>query len=205
MSRRGSHSGGITVDRYLELESSSPIRHEYVYGELRAMSGGSLAHGLIISNLVAAFRGRLRGTGCHTYTQSAKVRAGTHLVYYPDIVVECGGKADARQVIDAPTLIAEVLSPSTQSTDRGEKVVAYCAMQSLAAYVIVDSRRRRVIVYARTKAGDWDRLELSGNDVIDLSALDATIALDEIYEGVSLPPLAVGEEMAEDDDVGGDA
>jgi len=119
-------------------------------------------------------------------------------VYYPDVMMARGRAATAKLVIEAPSLIVEVTSPDTRATDRREKLDAYRRIPGLEAYLIVDQRRRHVLAYVGDGTAQWLKQEFQGAEVIALAALEARVALDDIYEGVELPPLALGEEEWED-------
>ena len=196
----------MTVDEYLTFEEASPDRHEYVAGITYVMSGASGRHNLISSNILRALHSPTRRRGCRVYIEGVKLRAASDRIYYPDVMVVCRELAGDEIVLENPSLVVEVTSPSTRTTDRREKLAAYRAIPSLNAYLIVEQRRRMVTVYSRVSAGDWQGLEHVGSGDIALPFLDVTLTLDQVYEDVPLPPLQVGEdgdEYAEDDDTAG--
>lgn len=131
-----------------------------------------------------------------------KLRAGSDRIYYPDIMAACGAAASVELIVDAPSLVVEVTSPSTRATDRREKLEAYMRLSSLRSYLIVEQRRRHVLVYTRAGDGDWTRDEIAGDGDVTIDVLDTVLSLDDIYEDVPLPPLRVGE--GEDADEWGD-
>lgn len=184
----------MTLEEYLAFEEQSPIRHEYVAGEVFAMSGASTRHNLIISNLVRALHPAGKKRGCRVFFIDVKLRAGPDRIYYPDLIVACGRSAEVEQIVETPSVVVEVSSVSTRGTDRREKLDAYQKLPSLRHYLLVEQRRRLVIVYSRDAEGEWVREEFAGEGDVRLSALDLTLTLDDIYDDVPLPPMSVGED-----------
>ena len=184
----------MTLEEFLEFEANSPIRHEYVAGEVFAMSGASTRHNLITMNFSRGLHGDAKRRGCRVFAIDVKVRAGPDRIYYPDLLVACGRAADVELIVEAPSVVVEVTSPSTRATDRREKLDAYQRLPSLRHYLIVEQQRRLVIAYSRDEAGEWIREEIAGAGDIRVSALDLTLTLDDIYDDVPLPPMTVGEE-----------
>jgi Uma2 family endonuclease len=182
----------MSLDEYLAFEEKSPVKHEYVSGEVYAMTGVTTRHNLITLNIATHLRDAARSHGCRVFATDVKLRAADR-VYYPDVILACGKAAEVELIIEEPSLVVEVTSPSTRATDRREKLDSYRRIPSLRMYLIVEQRRRHVLVYARDANGDWLRDEVAGANDIPIPPLDTRIALDEIYEGIELPPLAVGE------------
>ncbi len=124
----------ISVDAYLEGEETSEIRHEYIGGQVYAMSGGSEAHNLICGNLYSAMRHHLRGSPCKVFMADMKLRlniAEDDIFYYPDLLVTCDPSDNERYFKTQPSVLVEVLSPSTERLDRREKFLSYIALPSL--------------------------------------------------------------------------
>jgi len=183
----------MTLEEYLAFEAASPIKHEYVAGEVFAMTGATTRHNLITLNLTSALRSAAKKRGCRVFAMDVKLRAGVDRVYYPDLLVACGRAAEVELIVDIPSIVVEVTSPSTRATDRREKLDAYQKLPSLRSYLVVEQRRRHVIAYSRDAEGEWNREELQGSGEVRIDALDLTLTLDEIYDDVPLPPLGVGE------------
>jgi Uma2 family endonuclease len=182
----------MTLAEYFAYDRSSQRRHEYVYGAVRAMAGGTLAHNAIATNTLVALHGRLGGP-CRAYASDVQVRASSGLYYYPDVVVECGRTPDDSLVIERPVLIVEVASSATGPVDRGEKLIAYCGLESLRTYVILESRRKWATVMRRAD-GEWIRDEQTGGRIhISIPQGEIDIPFDEIYSGLDLPELVVRE------------
>lgn len=191
----------MTLDEYLEFEERSPIKHEYVAGEVYAMSGVTTRHNVITLNIVMHLRGAARSRGCKVYATDVKLRTATDRIYYPDVILACGRAAAVELIVEEPTLVVEVTSPSTRATDRREKLEAYRRIPSLQMYLIVEQRRRHLYAYTREQTGEWLREELVEGQIA-LPFLGAGIGMDQIYEDVELPPLAVGEDGEEWQDYG---
>ncbi len=177
----------LTVEEYLRLEEQADVRHEYVAGAVYAMSGATLRHNLLLLNIARCLHAPAAAAGCNVFVNDVKVRTADDAFYYPDVVVACGVLDDQAVYLREPCLIVEVTSKSTRRTDRHEKLQAYCAMPSVRAYLIVDQRRRWVEAHVRGTDGVWVRTELSGDDTLALPCPATTLALREVYEGVSLP------------------
>jgi Uma2 family endonuclease len=185
----------LTVEEYLRLEEQSDIRHEYVAGVTYAMTGATLRHNRLLLNIATRLRA-VQGARCSVFVNDVKVRAAHDVFYYPDVVVACGELDDSAVFLSEPCLIVEVTSPSTRRIDRREKLLAYCDMPSLRAYLIVDQRRRWVEAHTRDADGVWVRAELTGDDELEVPCPATRLALRDIYEGVSLS--AVGESEPEE-------
>ena len=177
----------MTVEQYFDFEERSPSRHEYVDGEVFAMSGVTRRHNDIAGNVYIRLRTSARGGPCRVHMSDVKLRVG-RVIYYPDVMAGCGTPADER-LENAPSLVVEVLSPSTQSTDRREKLMVYKGIASLTAYLIVDQMQRRVDRHWRDDMGGWrhDVIVDDGTLPVSFGPLSLTLTLDEIYEGVTLP------------------
>ena len=190
----------LTLDDYLEIERASEFKNDYVNGQIIAMSGESLSHGRIKSNVHREISYHLKGKPCEVFTSDMKVKVeGASPFKYPDVVVVCGKPEmhDARKdLLLNPLVIIEVLSPSTEAVDRGEKFDLYQAIPSLKYYVLIAQDRAHLTVLTRQSNTHWN-LEL----ITDLNAslvipdLDCQIPLHEIYERVEFPaprPMLVG-------------
>lgn len=190
--------GTMTVQEYLRFDESSPLRHEYVRGEVYAMSGVTLRHDRIARNVLIALSAAAGDGPCETFSSDVRLRVADDIFYYPDVSLVCGQVAELDVIISYPCAIVEVTSPGTARIDRGEKLDAYLAIQSLRAYLIVDHRRRRVERYWRDlQVAPWQHEELRSTGRVAIPCLDAELTLDQIYRRVALP--AVGEREAEYD------
>jgi Uma2 family endonuclease len=190
----------MTLEEYFAFEAGSPERHEYVRGEVHAMTGATVRHNRIVGNLYRNLHAAARGTPCSVFFEAVKLRAANDVVYYPDLIVACGEAAEVDQVVEYPCFIVEVTSPSTAATDRREKLAAYRAMPSLRGYLIVEQRRRQALLHIRAGEGAWERIDLSGADGAEIPCPRCRLTLDEVYESVTLPTLRIGEDAFYEDE-----
>jgi Uma2 family endonuclease len=177
--------GYLSVDDYLAMEEKSSLRHEYVAGELFAMAGPSLRHNLITANIVTAFHAHLRGGPCRAFINDVKVRikvADSEVIYYPDLMVACGERSlDDHHVWD-PTLVVEVLSPSTEIVDRREKALNYRQIPTLEEYVLVGQRVHHITLYRRCEG--WQPQHVNSlEDSVNLRSIQFSLPLTQIYAG----------------------
>jgi Uma2 family endonuclease len=173
----------ISPQEYLAGELVAEVRHEYVDGEVFAMGGASRRHNTIIHNLILRLDPTARKRGCRAYSTDVKVRvAAADAYYYPDFVVTCAKDDRDEYVIEAPSLIVEVLSPTTEAVDRREKRVNYGKLPSLVEYLTVAQDCRRVEVWRRGPEGL--RVEVYESGSFRLNSLDCEVSLDDIYAGV---------------------
>lgn len=175
----------ISVADYLERECASPVKHEYVHGELYAFAGTTDRHNTIAGSIYAALRLEARGGPCHVYISDVRLEAAPKVFYYPDVMVTCADDDDDPLVKRLPCLIVEVLSPSTARIDRHEKLLAYQGIESLRAYVIVDTVARRVTRHWRDDSETWQQVEIIGEGEVAFPCPETTLTLADIYEGVS--------------------
>ncbi|MGE5659108.1 MAG: Uma2 family endonuclease [Actinomycetota bacterium] len=181
------YSQKMTPEEYLEWEAKQELRHEYIDGEIIAMTGGSLPHNDIALNFYTALRPHLRQKGCRVNVSDVKVQANQDSRYfYPDLVVSCHpDDLKSRQFINYPKVIVEVLSPSTASYDRTKKLRYYRQIPSLQEYVLVDSEEIAVEVYHRGEGKMWHYYEYEDGDAIALESIEFECAIELLYEGVS--------------------
>ncbi len=176
----------VDAEQYLEGERFAEVRHEYVNGRVYAMVGASARHNVIALNLAMALRERLRGGPCQVFMSDVKAHVRTasdECFFYPDLMVACDPADDHDYYRDRPVLIVEVLSDSTERTDRADKFHAYRALDSLEEYVLVAQDVPRVEVYRRGTA--WD-LELHGEgDALRLDSVDLDLPVEAVYESVA--------------------
>lgn len=180
----------MTEAAYLALDEASAERYEYYAGEIVLMAGAEPVHGALVADLVTALRVGLRGRPCMVWAESQRVRiAETDLYAYPDVVATCGRPefADTRpQTLLNPLLIIEVLSPSTETDDRGAKFAHYQRRASLREYVLVTPEKRRVEHYQRLDDDRWLLSVYMGDDVLVLPTVELEIPLADIYAQAEL-------------------
>ena len=178
----------MTAEEYLEWEAKQEFRHEYIDGEIIAMTGGTIDHTKIYLNFYTALRPHLRQRGCESYVSDVKVQASKNSRYfYPDLVVTCHpDDLKARDFIEHPQVIVEVLSPSTANYDRTKKLKYYRQIPSLQEYVLVDSESISVEVFRRGEGKMWYYYEYGDGDAIALESIEFECAIELLYEGVTL-------------------
>ena len=147
----------LGVEEYLELEAKSPVKHDYVAGEIFALAGTTDRHNQLALNLVVALWASAKAKGCRVFASDVKVRTPGDVLYYPDVMVVCAEDTDPL-VKTKPCITAEVLSKSTELVDRREKLVAYQSIETLQAYLLIASAEERLEHYVRRENG-WAREE----------------------------------------------
>jgi len=179
----------LSIEEYLAFDRGSELRHEFLSGEVFAMSGASWNHGLINGNLASLLRARLRGKGCFVQSSDLRVQiSATGLFAYPDVVVLCGQPQFADKALDTllnPQVLIEILSDSTATYDRTTKFAHYRKLESLQDYLLVAQDERKVERYSRRSAHHWEYWESLGpGDEVEIPSLELRIPLAEIYEGL---------------------
>ncbi len=176
----------VSVEDYLAAEESSDVRHEYLGGLVYAMAGETRRHNRIWLNIALALGQRLRRGPCQLYARDVRVNLDLRddqYFYYPDIVVTCDQRDTHPRFVRYPKLIIEVLSDSTERTDKREKFFAYTSISSLEEYVLVSQASPEVTVFCR--ANRWAAKEISGaKSKVILQSLKVTLPLSAIYERV---------------------
>ena len=177
-----------TPEEYLVSERKATLKSEYINGEILAMSGASNAHNLITLDIGTELNIQLRERECLVYTNDMRVRTSPMGSYfYPDVVVVCGEPQFEDNVFDTllnPTLVIEVLSPSTEVYDKGEKFRHYQELTSLREYVLVSQDRVRVEQYRLLKT-QWVQTEFRAlEDVLPLVSIGCEFPLQDIYRRV---------------------
>jgi Uma2 family endonuclease len=190
----------LTVDEYLEIERAAQFKCEFFNGEMFAMSGGSLRHSLITTNVIGELRNALEGSPCRVFDSNLRLQVRkTGLFTYADAGVFCGDPEffDGRKdVVLNPTIVIEVLSPSTEAYDRGDKFNHYRQMPSLRQYLLVTQKQARLELFTKEPNGRWtiegaiDGLDKS----IDLNSIGVTLSASRIYLNVDFdePEAAAG-------------
>jgi Uma2 family endonuclease len=181
-----------TPEEYLVLERAAEYKSEYFAGEIFAMAGTSREHSLIVVNLSRELSAQLRGRPCETYANEMRVKVETSGLYtYPDVVVICGEPHFQDDEVDTllnPTLIIEVLSPSSEAYDRGKKFGHYRRLDSLQEYVLIAQDQPRIERYLRQQDQQWVLTETSGlTETVQLASIECRLALAEVYDRVRFP------------------
>lgn len=182
-----------TVQEYLDREEVSSSRHEFFRGEIFAMSGGSLEHGMIGDNIGRVLYFHLRDRGCRPHGSSQRIFIpGVELHTYPDVSVVCGEPKMAEidsYAITNPLAIVEVLSTSTEKYDRGKKFELYRRIESFREYLLVDQFEPRIECFSRSTEGLWKIDAVEGLDAsLTLPVLGCTLPLRDVYLDVKFVP-----------------
>jgi Uma2 family endonuclease len=180
----------LSEEEYLKIERAAEFKSEFYDGRMYAMSGGSYPHGQIILNLGSELRDALREKRCSVTANDVRTRVSKRGSYtYPDVMVVCGPPTfadDRKDTLLNPTIIVEVLSPSTEAHDRGLKFAQYRQIDSLQEYGLVSQTEPRVEIFRRQASGDWLLSESTGLDSnVRFESVGCQIALAEIYHQVS--------------------
>jgi len=179
----------LSAEEYLVLERQSEERHEFLDGETFAMTGASRWHNRIVLNIAAALHVQLRGRPCEAFASDMRVRvSATGLYTYPDVVVVCGEPRFDDSELDTilnPTLLVEVLSPSTEGYDRGKKFAHYRTIEALAEVVLISQEQVEVERFSRQPEGGWLLLEANRlEDSLPLPTIGCELPLSAVYERV---------------------
>lgn len=177
----------MTVEQYLEWEPQQELRYEYVDGEVVAMTGGSIPHNDIAINLLTTLHPHVRASGCRVNMADVKLKISkSNLYYYPDLLVSCDPQdLSARQFIQFPTLIVEVLSPGTADKDRSDKFIDYQRIPTLQEYVLINSQKVSVECYRRGEGRMWLYYPYGDGDTITLESIGFNVEVAQLYTGIS--------------------
>jgi Uma2 family endonuclease len=175
----------ISPEEYLLIEAQSPIRHEYRRGLTYAMAGGTDNHDRLALNLLALINLHLGDSDCRFHSGNVKVNYQEQFYYYPDAFVTCDPRDRTDRYIKRyPKLIAEVLSPSTQTFDLGEKFSDYQQIPSLEEYILISQECQRVECRRRTSTNTWETIIYAEGDRVMLKSIPLEFAITELYRGL---------------------
>jgi Uma2 family endonuclease len=185
-----------TLEEYLELDRTSEERLEFWDGEIFCMSGGSEEHDEIETNMIVFLKSQLRERGCRIFSANMRIKVPSAPPYrYGDLSALCG-KAEFEEIggVDAlinPQLIVEVLSPSTEAYDRGDKFSHYKSIPTLREYLLVAQHRPHVTHLFKDDEGKWIHAEANDPaETVTLRSLGCELPLSEVYRGVSFDEAA---------------
>lgn len=181
----------MSYAEYCAFEREASLKHEYLRGEVFAMTGGTLEHARLISRLNYLLNRELAARPCRVFSSDARIRVeAADFDAYPDVSVVCGEPRTAAQselALVNPTLIGEVLSDSTEAYDRGQKASYYRQIPSLQAYLLVAQHEPRVELQTRQADGSWSLVETVTGGRLEIGALGIGLLVDELYRA---PPPA---------------
>lgn len=176
----------LSPEDYLEREASADSKHEFVNGFILAQAGASRAHNLISASLLARFTLHLKGNPCRAYMSDMKLRVKTNEMdafYYPDIMVSCDQSPPSDYYEDKPVLLVEVLSDSTRSKDKLEKLNVYMKLASLKEYIVIEPKKVSVILW-RKDGDNIKSYEFVEGDELTLTSIGLSFPVTDIYESV---------------------
>lgn len=180
----------MTPEEYLTWEAQQSVRHEYFNGEVYAMTGGTLPHNTIAINLTTLLKQPVRSRGCQIFMADVKVRIGEvgNPYFYPDVAVTCHpADKQSSQYLQYPCLIVEVLSPSTEAFDRGEKFSQYRRLASLQEYVLISSVKQSVEIFRLNDRQKWELTPHREGEIIQFSSIEVECPIELLYEAVEFP------------------
>ena len=183
----------VSPEEYLERERRAEYKSEYFAGEIVAMAGAKRKHNLVSSNVTTSLGVQLRDSPCEVYANDMKVRADQARQYsYPDVVVVCGEpqfQDSSEDVLLNPTVVVEVLSPSTEAKDRSEKFLRYRQIETLTDYLLIAQNERRVEQFTKQPDGSWRLVETFDAGEVRLESVGCTLSIIDIYNKVTLEPV----------------
>lgn len=189
MSTRPVHR--YSVKEYLEVEKSSPLRHEYSYGQIFAMVGSSRNHSRIASAINTRLYMQLLNGTCESFMADTRTRVNDNLYYYPDVVVACSSHFQVIEGVDNltnPVFITEVLSRSTARFDQDAKFRDYQQIESLRYYLLVSQYQVNAVLFSKDEANNWSSLIYTAlDDIIELALINCRLLMSDIYFKVEIP------------------
>jgi len=177
----------LTPEEYFAWEEQQLFRHEYLNGQVYAMSGGTINHSEIALNLGTLLKTHMRGSGCKVLNSDARVNILKTTDYvYPDLSITCDDRDKiTTQYITYPCLVIEVLSPSTEAYDRGNKFKMYRRNPQLQEYLLVDSEKIAIDLFRRTGPDTWQIISYQAGDAVELKSVNLTLPIEAIYEDIA--------------------
>jgi Uma2 family endonuclease len=177
----------MSVEDYLILNrNSKDTRYEYLDGEIRMLAGGSPDHSIIIANLTATIKGPLKGSQCRVYNSDVQLKLSEKRYVFPDITISCDERdRNQKEMIRYPRVVVEVLSPTTEATDRGKKAAYYRACPTIQEYVMVDPEEVFIEVHRREEER-WTINTFEPGGSVILESLGIQFPIEDAYEGTSL-------------------
>ena len=179
----------MSLEEYLEFDYNAEGRYEYFDGEVFEMSGGSPEHSLLGSQIGRLLGNQLVHKGCLVYNSDAKIKVPAMPPYhYADVSALCGKpiyeQLKNQRLLVNPSLIVEILSPSTEKYDRASKFKAYKSIESLREYLLVWQDEKFLMLLTRHNEKFWFQTEYGAGDILRLESVDCELKVDEIYQGI---------------------
>lgn len=183
----------LTPTEYFDWEEQQLCRHEYINGEVYAMSGGTQNHSRIALKYAVLLENHLSEGGCRVFKSDCRVNiVGTNDYTYPDASVSCDNRDKTTiKYITYPCLIVEVLSESTEAYDRGNKFFRYRQNPQLQDYLLVSSQDVAIDLYRKNSSGRWEILNFRAGDMVELQSVNLTFPIEQVYRGIDFSEVAV--------------
>ena len=180
----------ISAEEYLAEEREAFEKHEYYQGEVFAMSGASLKHNIIFSNVLTELGSKLKGKGCQPFGSDLRIHIPKNTLYtYPDISIICGAPNLTDDKFDTatnPSIIIELLSKSTRNYDKGDKFTLYRDIDSLQEYILIDTEKIYVEKHIRNSDKSWPLTDYTSmEDSFTIQTIQLTLSLKDIYSGIT--------------------
>lgn len=181
------YSSRFTPEEYFAWEEQQELKHEYIDGEVYAMSGGTLNHSRITTNFSRLLGNHLDDGRCTVFNSDARVKIHESSKYvYPDTSVTCDERdRNNTQFINHPCLIIEVLSPSTELYDRVKKFKLYRRSPSLRDYVLVNANEIEIDLHHKNDMGRWEELNYVAGDIVEIESINLTFQIEQIYKNIT--------------------
>ncbi|HEX5735725.1 MAG TPA: Uma2 family endonuclease [Blastocatellia bacterium] len=179
-----------TIEEYIELDKNSEEKFEYFDGEVFNMSGVHPNHALLESRLITTFNNQTAGRGCYVYPANLRVKVPSLPPYrYPDLSALCG-KPEFEEhsgllCLTNPVLLADILSPTTEAFDRGEKFTHYKSITSFREYLLIAQSKKYITHYVRQTERAWLQKEYGAGEVLQIESLDCELDVDALYSGIN--------------------
>ena len=175
----------LTLEAFIEWENAQATRNEFYRGDVFAMVGARRSHGTVVSNLVRHLGNALDGSSCRVFHEGMKVQIADEAILYPDVFVTCD-KADlaTEMLFKAPTLVIEVLSPTTEGYDRSQKFALYRRLPSLKEYVLINPDTRRVESFTRGADDLFVLHDMSESESMQFRSLDINVSMTALFAGL---------------------
>lgn len=180
----------MSVEEYLELDRKSlDVRYEYIDGIVTMLAGGTTNHSRISINVTSLLQAALRGSSCEVFNSDLRVSISNTRYLLPDASISCDPEdlTGENDIIYSPRVIVEVLSPSTEATDRGKKFRYYQSCSSIQEYVLISTQEQAIDVYRRASDNLWTLHPFGPGDEVVLKSINVSIPLEAFYENVTLP------------------
>ncbi len=176
----------FSPEEYLIWEEQQEYKHEYLDGEVYAMTGGSVNHGQLAANFIALLKNHLRGGGCKVLSSDVKVKIqNSNEFVYPDVSITCDQRdRSLTKYICFPCIIVEVLSPSTESYDRGKKFKFYRQIETLQDYILVNPNQIEIDSYSKISQNKWEMTNCGAGESIELKSINLTFSIEQLFEDI---------------------